>query len=288
MNAQQITMPTENPERKRGFFSKSKAVLEDVTQPISSDVTNVPVDNLKFGGYQKKLNTALVRKIAKEFDMHRMRPIEVSLRDGFYWVWDGQHRVAVYKALGFTTIPAQLHKGLKYEDEAVLFANQQVNVGRVTVLHKWSALAEGNDPATMRSIEIALAHGYTINPLLGKSSSNIIAVKSIMDIVKTLGFTGLDDILNITRKGWDSQRDAISGDILGGLNVFLTLYQKDKGFDMSTLIKKLRKKDAVSILSRAAIYVDMRSRNDRVAKALLGVYNDNRREELRLPYKFKA
>lgn len=251
------------------------------------EYAEIPLSKLRYADYQKSLNKALVKRIVAEFDPDRMRPIEVSYRDGCYWVWDGQHRAAGYAALGFSQIPAQVHYGLTYEQEAILFANQQVNVGRVTEVHKWNALVEAKDFATMETIKIANNRGYTINPKDGKSCNNIIAIKGLKNIVKTSGLMGLDEILRITRTCWSGQVDAVSGEMLGGLNAFLRLYKKEPNFSMDQLIRKLQRNSAVSILSKASGYMDMRSKNDRIAKALVFVYNEKRKEELRLPYNFK-
>jgi len=74
---------------------------------------------------------------------------------------------------------------------------------------------------------------------------------------------------------------------LSGLNAFLRLYKNEPNFNLDQLIRKLQRNSAVSILSKASGYMDMRSKNDRIAKALVFTYNEKRKEESRLPYNFK-
>ena len=47
-------------------------------------IQNLSLDDLEIGAYQKNLDINRVRKIVSKFDINRMRPIDVSFRDGHY------------------------------------------------------------------------------------------------------------------------------------------------------------------------------------------------------------
>ena len=51
------------------------------------------------GSYQRELNIHRVRKIAAAFDPRLLNPPKVSYRSGRYYVFDGQHTIAVLKLL---------------------------------------------------------------------------------------------------------------------------------------------------------------------------------------------
>jgi hypothetical protein len=159
---------------------------------------------IKIGKYQKKLNKARAAAIAANYDSHRMRPIDVSFRNGEFYCFDGQTRMAAYRILGYTRIPAIIHEGLTYEEEALLFAKQQENVGAVLSSHKWNALVEAEDPATMKTVEVAEKNGFKVSGSVS-SATTIAAVKTLQDIVIESGFDGLDDVLSVIGTAWNDQ-----------------------------------------------------------------------------------
>ena len=103
----------------------------------------IPVNSISFAAYQRKPDMERIKRIANKFSIDRMRPIEVSYRDGKYWCFDGQHRAEVYRLMGRKTIPAVIHYGLNYEAEAALFASQFDEVAPVGIVTMWKAQVAG-------------------------------------------------------------------------------------------------------------------------------------------------
>lgn len=106
----------------------------------------IPVSSISFAAYQRKPDMERIKRIANKFSIDRMRPIEVSYRDGKYWCFDGQHRAEVYRLMGRKTIPAVIHYGLNYEAEAALFASQFDEVAPVGIVTMWKAQVAAYDP----------------------------------------------------------------------------------------------------------------------------------------------
>lgn len=144
-------------------------------------VVDLPLLELDIAAYQKSLDIKRVEKIVKKFDINRMRPIDASFRDGKYYVFDGQHRANAYYLMGYTHIPAIIHRGLSYEDEAYLFARQQDEVGSVTLNHKWNALVEAKDAEAMDIVKQCKEFGFTILAKNNKGN-NIKCIKTLIDI----------------------------------------------------------------------------------------------------------
>lgn len=163
--------------------------------------TMLPLSVLNIGKYQKDLNIERVKRIVEKFDIHRMRPIEVSYRDDEYWVFDGQHRANAYYLMGLTEIPAVIHKGLTYQDEAYLFARQQEDVGSVNTNHKWNALVEAKDPEAMEIIKLCKDWGFAILQHNNKGN-NIKCVKTLQDLYRELGPEKLGTILMCIKNAW--------------------------------------------------------------------------------------
>ena len=270
--------------RMSSFFKKTLKNMKIVELSLSA---------IRMGKYQKKLNKERVATIVANFDPDRMRPIDVSFRDGFFWCFDGQHRVEAYRQMGMETIPAIIHEGLSYEDEALLFARQQDNVGTVQAHHKWNALVEAKDPATLKTIDIAKKYGFTIG--FGESKKGkIVAIKTVQDAVCQFGFDGFETILQVISEAWTEIKDgsrsildkAGSVEILDGLFTLFVSYGNNPTFSVSRLTEVLGLDKPSNIIRDSKNYV-MGNRGQRVAKVILNRYNKRIRNG-RLPDLFSV
>jgi hypothetical protein len=238
------------------------------------------ISSVKIAKYQKRLNKERVASIVKNFDPDRMRPIELSFRNGQYFCFDGQHRLAAYIERCETYIPSMVHTGLTYEQEAYLFARQQVDVGSVTAMNKWNALKEANDPSVIHIREVALKHGYTVG-LTKQHCRNINAVKTIQDIVEDNGLDGLDNVLGITRRCWNGARYSISEEMLSGLSLFLKGHSHNPKFSLERLSSVLEVVDPTAVLRESTTKAGA-NRKERIAKTIYDMYNRKSRRSNRL------
>jgi hypothetical protein len=249
---------------------------------------------IKIGKYQKKLNKARAASIAAKYDSHRMRPIDVSFRNGEFYCFDGQTRMEAYKILGYTRIPAIIHEGLSYEDEALLFAKQQDDVGTVLSSHKWNALVEAEDPATMKTLKVAEKNGFKVSGSVS-SATTIAAVKTLQDIVIESGFDGLDDVLSVISGAWNC-KDVYNKkkilpiaptnvNIVEGVKIFYNTYKGSKVFSKDRLISVLALTTPTNVFI-SANNSRKGSTSRRVAAAMLELYNHSLRTSNRLADKF--
>jgi len=68
------------------------------------EIRKIKVDDLVADQYQRGINKSHTKDIAKRFDPRLTGLPIVSIRDGVWYVIDGQHRVAAAKELGITEI----------------------------------------------------------------------------------------------------------------------------------------------------------------------------------------
>lgn len=233
--------------------------------------TMLPLSKLSMGKYQKDLNIDRVKRIVEKFDIHRMRPIEVSFRDGEYWVFDGQHRANAYYLMGLTEIPAVVHTDLTYQDEAYLFARQQEDVGSVNTNHKWNALTEAKDPETMDITKLCKDWGFTILQRNNKGN-NIKCVKTLCDLYREFGPTKLGTILMCIKNAWMYMDHSTDVAIISGIAKLVRAYP-DK-FDFNRL------ETALSNTTPKLILRDMEDKHHsvrgearRAAYQILDLYN---------------
>lgn len=195
----------------------------------------IDLRDIEIAPYQKELSLERVEKIVKKFDINRMRPVDVSFRNGKYYLFDGQHRANAYYLMGYTEIPAIVHYGLTYEDEAYLFARQQEEVGAVNSNHKWNALREANDPETMEIIRLCKDWGFTVLEQNNKGN-NIKCVKTLRDLYKEFGPQTLGSILRSLKESWNYMDHSTDVAIIGGISKLVRTYPQ---FNYTRLIRTL-------------------------------------------------
>ena len=72
--------------------------------------------------YQQNISKKQCEKIANNFIVNLVKPIEVALRDdGKYYILDGKHLVNVLKLKNVEKTMCRVHSGLNYEEEVKLF-----------------------------------------------------------------------------------------------------------------------------------------------------------------------
>jgi hypothetical protein len=229
--------------------------------------------DLEFADYQKDLNVGRVQKIVGKFDINRMRPIDVSYRDGKYWVFDGQHRANAYFFMGYTEIPAIVHYGLTYEDEAYLFARQQEEVGAVNCNHKWKALSEAKDPETMEITRVCRTWGFTVLAKNNKGN-NIKCVKTLRDMYKEFGPQKIGTILMCIKDAWNYAEHSSDRAIIEGIGRLARVYP-DK-FDYNRLTKVLSDTTPKLILrDMEDRHHAVRGESRRAAYQIADLYNKN-------------
>lgn len=84
----------------------------------------VPIAEMKVNPLaQRELNPARVDRLANDFDLEQMGFPTVSMRNGSYYVIDGQHRIEALREIGFgdESIQCQTYEGLSEQEEADMF-----------------------------------------------------------------------------------------------------------------------------------------------------------------------
>lgn len=258
---------------------------DTVKKFAKSTIQQIPTTQILLGKYQKHLNKKRVSDIVASYNPDRMRPIEVSLRDGKYWCWDGQHRLAAYKQMGIDLIECQVHHGLTYEDEARLFAEQQDNVGSITTAHKFNALKEAGDPQTLRIIKKCAEYGFTVHPTK-PGGKNIRSIKALQSAEKNLGINRLGDIVWIMESAWNHSADSTSENIIGGLEMFMKRYllpeDTAKEYEINNAVlnrlhESLTTVEAHKLLQESTKFYGFNG-NKRVALAMVELYNKRLRK----------
>lgn len=245
----------------------------------------IPVSSVAFAAYQRKPDMKRVQRIADKFSIDRMRPIEVSYRDGKYWCFDGQHRTAVYSLLGKKTIPAIIHYGLNYEAEAALFASQFDEVAPVSMVTMWKAQVAANDLVVTAINDMCHKYGFSVAEQNAKPKyTNIFCIATLKKAYSTIGPLGLECILSLINDAWYGQEESTRVDVIEGLALIREAYDNDPSkpsqIDYKRLRKVMKNTSPHTVIRDAGIwrvgrYAHGQGRGVPFARHLVSLYNKN-------------
>ena len=232
--------------------------------------SDVQLSEIFMDSYQRKINPDKVNKICADFNIHRMRPIEVSQRDGRLWCFDGQHRLESYKKLGIKHIPSNIHFGLTYEDEALLFAMQHVNEQHISKRDEWRALCEAKSPLAKMITRTCREFDFDVGGE-SKNGKNIGAIREVIKIAQRHGEQGLRDTLFILRTAFEHDPSSAHHDIVAGMCKILDTYPKMGDDHYNRIVQVLKKTSPRTLLKKS---MTERGRGGKqVAKAIVLEFN---------------
>jgi hypothetical protein len=217
------------------------------------------------------------KKIAKEFDQHRLRTFAVSKRsDDELVIVDGQHRWAAAKQAGHLDLPVmcEVYEGLTTEQEAHLFVVSNALSKAPTVYDTFSKKLLSGDPDAVKIDHVVQGVGLEISDQVG--TDKIAAVGACEWIYKRGGVSLLDETLTVLRATWPTDRSAYEATIMKAV---ATILQKAPEINLNEFATKLRRHDtAGGLLGQARGYA--RQSSTPTLKALIAVmvniYNKKR------------
>jgi hypothetical protein len=233
----------------------------------------LPISALKSDKYQSPVNPLRVKRIKKNYVPQRMQTIDVSLRNGIYWIVDGQHRVAALKELGILTINCKIHLNLSYEEEANLYyeLNSPKNRRTPTTIHCTNALLEAKDPMTTDIKRIAETNGFIFGMDQSKAIDKIVCHATLKKIYQGIGAIGLGRVLHLINATWGGIFEAVDSKLLMGLFAFVKFYDDD--FTDKQFIKRLSKIQPSRVLSEGRSEISSTGAYIPYAKVILKYYN---------------
>ena len=187
----------------------------------------IPIKNLVSSqDYQRSLSESQILRIAREFDLHQINPVKVSRRDGYNYVFDGQHTieaVALVSGSRDTPVWCMIYDHLCYEHEAHIFAEQQKHHRSVAPFDTFNAHLESGSEKHLLIRD--LVYSYTLE--LGstqKRHGTICAIAALENIFDTYGYHMLDKVLRIIVSTWEGEMYSLSGNTLNAVARLIAAY----------------------------------------------------------------
>lgn len=201
--------------------------------------------------YQRTLDDAWVRFLISRYDASRVLVIVVSRRgDGTLVIVDGQHRVAMLRALGVMVIRALVYVGLSPIEEANLFEDLNRNRRAPNIFDLFRAQIAGNRPDALAIRALVAEFGYEFRRGGASAPNAIQAVGAVEAIYRQGGSDLLRAVLAITSGPWAEHSEGVEGQMLRGLAMFL---RADMGHpvDVARLHHVLSRCPPIAILADA-------------------------------------
>jgi len=189
----------------------------------------LPVGILKVNPkYQRMLDMAWVREIAENFNPDLVEVLQVSYRDGYYWLIDGQHTTEGIN-LKFNDpdypVICKVYYGLTVEDEAemfYLFNKNKKKMSAASMLKAKAFLGEGESRGFLQRTRDA---GFIIEPEKSMNCKYAIrAVNKARNCFLALGPELYDRMLHLLRAVWDGEQWSLSRKMLGGMAALLATF----------------------------------------------------------------
>ena len=225
--------------------------------------------------YQRGLTVSRVDKIVGDFDGDLFNEPKVSLRDGKYYGFDGQHSVRAWeKKFGDKPIYCKVFKGMTWMDEQRVFLAQTGYSSPLMINDKFKALFNGGDTDIVSMVRGAERVGFVV--LLGKKdhasdANHIRAVKSLYNAFKSLGTDAYMDMLTVIHDAWPGIDERVNQNIIKGMSEFYKAFYGS--FTQSDLIKALSRVRPIDIIREGRAT----SLKHGHAREIVKAYNRNRK-----------
>ena len=224
--------------------------------------------------YQRPLNEAWVRYIVNNFDETLVAPLQVSYRDGKYFVFDGQHTLKAL-ALKFDSpdypVICKVYRGMSEEEEAEMFYKFNTAKKKISALSIIKAQSFYGDSEMRHFLQCTKETGFSINPAKPNASRySIRAVQKAHSSFVALGADEYKRMLNCIMKTWNGASWSVSQHILSGMTLLFRVFKQD--IKPEQFVRRLRDFNDDDIDREASHYYNLRVQY-RYAWALGTLYN---------------
>lgn len=201
--------------------------------------------------YQRELDQKRVEKIAREWDGDLMNEPKISYRDGQYWVFNGQHTTAAWRAINHgedKPINCKVFKGMTWLEECDAFVKQNGISKDPTTNDKLKAANNSKDPEVVDMVQKAKLCGFVVDFSMSKTPTRIVATSALFRAYKSIGSEAFLDMLTAIKEAWYGDIDAICAQIITGLATFYKTYGGN--FTREKLVEALKDTTPARIIAR--------------------------------------
>lgn len=259
---------------------------------LKTDNRKIHVSSLQVAeAYQRTIVPQQVKRITKALDPDAFGSLTVGERnDGSLWVVDGLQRLTAARQLGIETVPCDVFTSSGPEHEARVFRLKNKHRTNVSAMALFRAQLTEGDPQSVEIAGIIRRAGLRLVTHDGAKHGwpDVKAIRSVERAYGRVGGDGLGVVFNIICEAWAGEKDALQGDMIDGLALFI---KKHPEFSKDRLVEKLKTRSVAGVLRAAdATYKLARDRDSShhgralaTYDAILLVYNKGLRRDRLMP-----
>lgn len=236
----------------------------------------VPISQMRVSPLaQREINQARVDKLAADFDLEQLGTPTVNLRDKWYYVIDGQHRIEALKAIGWgdQQVHCWSYEGLTEQDEAEKFLKLNDTL-TVNAFAKFRVAVQAGRVEECDIDRIVRAAGLRISQ--DKSDSAVSAVGTLRRVYDRAGPGALSRTLGIVRDAYGDP--GLEAAVIDGIGLLCQRY--NGALETETAVLRLSKAHGgVNGLLGKAEHLRKQTGNQRahcVAAAAVDIINSGR------------
>lgn len=277
-------------ENKRNAVKRHVVNNAESVNSESSGTILLPVHKLKVTPTAQRVLTRMADEIAKNFNKNLFNPIIVSLRDGVYYVIDGQHRLYAAKKLfgDDYLMECKVIEGLSQQEESKLFVQLNSLSKPLQYADKAKGLFFSNDDTMVNLSEICKRNGVELGIYDDKRASadgRITAVKALVVTYNKIGKELTERCIRLINDTWDGASAAFRQEIIKAVAVILSLYSKE--LNDNKFIKKLAKVNPVELIKMARTDRVTNAKTEaKIARIMINNYYNKGKGATPLEYKF--
>jgi hypothetical protein len=235
---------------------------------------------------QRKFNQRHGDKLAADWDMGKFKPLDVSFRDGKYWVIDGQHRLYAMKKRkgGDCTILCYVHYGMTIQDEAEFFLDQLKNTKTILTTDRMRIRFTIGDETVIGMVRGAEKAGFIVDFSNHKANGRITALAALEAVYNAISHEEYIKMLTVLKKAYNGRVDSVCREMLLGMGLFFNKYYGQ--FDPNALANTLKTSTTPTDILVEGHSYDARHGDGKLyrgkpyARAILNVYNCRRKKNV--------
>ena len=239
-----------------------------------SENRKIPLRQLEIcQAYQRKLDMDWVNHIVTNFRSYLVSEMQVSYRNGHYYVFDGQHTKKALEILngGDYLVPCKVYRGMSEAEEAEMFYKYNTSKKHMSAMSIVKAQSVYGDDKVNEFLQCTRDAGFAIDATKPcRCRYGIAAVKKAKECFSVLGAEIYSLMLATLRRTWNGAHWSVSSNMLSGMTTLIRVFGND--LKVGQFISRMSRFTDDDINKEAAQFYDL-TLSYRFAWALATLYN---------------